>query len=56
MRSRKAKRVDDSSPDSIIDDGRVKRRRVKTSRFDFQFLDNEEQRLLQHVMIYNLKL
>jgi hypothetical protein len=29
--------------------GRSKRRRVKTTRFDFQFLENEEQRLLQQV-------
>ncbi len=29
--------------------GRSKRRRTKTTRFDFQFLDNEEQRLLQQV-------
>lgn len=31
---------------------RSPRKRVKTSHFDFDFLDNEEQRLLQQVGIF----
>lgn len=39
-----------SSPLDTTDvDGRSKRRRTKATRFDFQFLENEEQRLLQQV-------
>lgn len=41
-----------SSPITMEDEGRSKRRRVPTSRFDFQFLDNEEQRYLQQVIIF----
>lgn len=38
--------TDDDSP---LDGGR-KRRRVKTNRYEYEFLDNEEQRMIQQVV------
>ncbi len=40
------------SPPGNDENNRGKRRRTKTAVFDFQFMDNEEQRLLQQVRLY----
>lgn len=37
---------DENSPEGS------KRRRTKTKRYDFNFMDNEEQRYLQHVRLF----
>lgn len=39
--------------DSPLEEGN-KRRRIKTNRYEFEFLDNEEQRLIQQVKVYLL--
>ena len=36
--------------DSLSSIDKQTRRRVKTKRFDFDYLDNEDQRLLQQVL------
>lgn len=51
MLAEKILESDDSNLDASSN-GRSKRRRVKPSRFDFNFLDNEEQRYLQQVASY----
>lgn len=56
MLAEKILESDDSNLDASSN-GRSKRRRVKPSRFDFNFLDNEEQRYLQQVaLILTVKL
>lgn len=45
--SNRSKRYE--APVASESEQRSSRRRIKTTRFDTDFLDNEEQRLLQHV-------
>ncbi len=54
-RSKLTTTADEAATNAQVDTDDGKRRRVKTNRFEFEFLDNEEQKMLQQVIIFPLR-